>query len=649
MNRKERRAQGKIGLAPRDRSSSIVDGMFATAIRHYQAGRLNEADALYQQVLAIDSRHADSLHMRGLIAQQMGRHNIAIELIERAITTDTRNALYRFNLGNIFRDVGRLDDAVACYRKSILLTRDVNAYNNLGTVLAIQGNLREAANAFRRVIDLVPTSFEAHYNLGNALHDLKQYDDAIALFKAVICLKPDFADAYNNLGNALRDSARFEEAVSAFYRGSELQPNSADIHNNLGAAFSDLGRFDDAIVAFRNAVDLQPDFAAAYYNLGNSLKDNGQLDEAVAVFHQCIALRPDFEDAYTNLGAAFYELGRSDDGIVAYERAIHIKPNCPNANFSLANMLLLKGAFLEGWMKYEWRFNGDKPVIMPREFSKPVWTGDNLAGKTILLYGEQGLGDQIQFSRYASLLASGGARVILETTPELTRLLRTVPGVAQVIAMGDDLPNYDYHLSMMSAPYRCATTLDTIPLNIPYVSADATQAKSWLDRLTCFKGIKVGLVWAGAPRLHHRTSHAIDRRRSMTLAQMTPLLDLPGVTFISLQKGAASAQLDTFTAAVRPHDWMGQMNDYADTAALVANLDLVITVDTSVAHLAGALGKPVWILSRFDGCWRWLLDRDDSPWYPTARLFRQPAPGDWETVIEKIGCELRRLAKREDK
>jgi hypothetical protein len=307
----------------------------------------------------------------------------------------------------------------------------------------------------------------------------------------------------------------------------------------------------------------------------------------------------------------------------------------------------LKGDFAQGFREFEWRRPHRQAMRPPRSNLPPRWTGEDPTGRTILLQAEQGLGDVLQFARYATEIVALGAQVILEVYPPLKRLLASVPGIAQLLTPDDALPDgVDWHLPMMSAPYVLGTRLETIPATVPYVSPDAKMKAAWERRLAKLPGLKVGLVWAGDPRRHDPRAHAIDRRRSIALDRLTPLLMVPDVHFVSLQKGVPSAQIGKIAAELQPLDLMEEVADFADSAALVANLDLVISVDTSVVHLAGALGKPVWILSRFDGCWRWLTGRDDSPWYPTARLFRQTAPGNWDEVIVRVARELAEFQRK---
>jgi Tetratricopeptide repeat/Glycosyltransferase family 9 (heptosyltransferase) len=372
----------------------------------------------------------------------------------------------------------------------------------------------------------------------------------------------------------------------------------------------------------------------SFYNLGNSLADNRQLDEAVTAYRQAIALRPDYLQAVANLGNALTRLGRYHEAIEIYERAIAINPDHPFAHFNMATVLLTLGNFERGWAEHEWRIKAaGSPTDWHTKF--PRWTGDDLNGRRILLHSEQGRGDTIQFVRYIPLIAQRGGRVVLGCPPELGRLLRNVSGVKQLIH-GAPLPQFDVHCPLPSLPLVFQTTLLTIPSTVPYLTVDPTLSQRWRARLADDRRLKVGLAWAGSP------THGNDRNRSIMLMTLSPLLNIPGIRFFSLQVGAAGEPARRLPASVIT-DFTNELTDFADTAALVEHLDLIISVDTAVAHLAGALGKAVWVLLPFVPDWRWMLDRDDSPWYPTMRLFRQARLGDWSVPMQRMTRELTRF------
>jgi tetratricopeptide (TPR) repeat protein len=430
-------------------------------------------------------------------------------------------------------------------------------------------------------------------------------------------------------------AGRLDRAVACYRRVLALA-DLAEVHFNLGAALAAQGQADDAIACYRRAVARKPDYLAAHTNLGRALKDRGLLDDAVACYRRALDLKPDLPQAHYNLGNALKALGRSDAAIASYRRAIARDADYVDAHTNLSMALLAQGDMAAGWPEYEWRWRG--PLLGERrDFAQPQWRGEPAAGRTLLIHAEQGFGDTLQFCRFVPLAAARGLRVVMEVQPALLRLLRDMPRADLVIARGAPLPPFDLHCPMMSLPLALGTTVATIPSATAYLHADAAQAASWRTRLdaVAHQGLRVGLVWAGKSYSHAPALAAVDRRRSLDPRLLAPVFDLPGAHFVSLQKDGPPPP-----AGTRPSDFMDEMRDFADTAALVANLDLVVAADTAVAHLAAALGRPVWLLSRFDSCWRWLEGRADSPWYPTLRLYRQPRPGDWPAVIAAVAADL---------
>ncbi|MDR3511696.1 MAG: tetratricopeptide repeat-containing glycosyltransferase family protein [Caulobacteraceae bacterium] len=447
-----------------------------------------------------------------------------------------------------------------------------------------------------------------------------------------------------NLGGLLR-AGRFVEAEAVCRRILAGRPGHAETLNNLANILEELDRKAEAEVAYRQAIEARPDFAAAHYNLGLLLQAERRLEAAEAAYRDALAVRPDLVQAHNNRGAALRDLRRLDEALAAFEAAVRLRPDYADAQFNLAMCRLAMGDYARGWAQYEWRWRIRQAWAARPAPPQLPWLGrEPVAGQTILLRAEQGLGDTLQFCRYAPLVADLGARVVLEVQPGLERLLARLAGVGQVVTQGGRWPAFDRHAPLMSLPLALGTELESVPAATPYLSADPEAAAQWGRRLAGPPGLRVGLVWAGASRPDQPIAAGVDRRRSLSLDALAPLAAVRGARFFSLQKGVAAGQL----ADAARRGWDGPaiadhtaaLNDFADTAALVANLDLVISCDTSVAHLAGAMGKPVWILSRFDGCWRWLSGRDDSPWYPTARLFRQAAPGDWPEVVARVAAAL---------
>jgi Flp pilus assembly protein TadD len=462
-------------------------------------------------------------------------------------------------------------------------------------------------------------------------------DEAETALKQAIHLQPGYAEAHINLAKLYADGGRPGEAEAHYRQALALSPQSPDAYNNLGILMQRTGRAAEAETALRQALALAPAFAQAHNNLGNVLKESNRLDDAILAYRQAVELQPLYADAHNNLGTALKETGRYDAAQASYQRALDIAPDNADTRLNHAMFLLLRGELKRGWPEYEyrWKTTGARTPF----YSQPLWHGAiDPMGKTIFLHGEQGFGDTLQFIRYAKLLAARGATVYAGVPAELKTLIATCPGVTRVFGSGEPEPSFDYHCPLMSLPLAFDTELATIPAEVPYLASEPAKSAWWRNRLGQSggqpRGKRVGLVWAGNARRHNPSVHAVDRQRSLHVDHYASLLAIPGLKFFSLQVGEETA----LQARLRPAiiDLMADVRDFSDTAALIGELDLVISVDAAVAHLAGALGKPVWMLNRYNTCWRWLVDRDDSPWYPSMRIFRQPRPGDRDDVMDRV-------------
>jgi len=445
-------------------------------------------------------------------------------------------------------------------------------------------------------------------------------DPAAALrwFNRAARLSPDQPEPWSNLAGALLASARGADACAAARHALVVAPGNAEGWNNLGNSLFEQRDYRRALTAFGRARRLHPLFADACLNESGLRLDLGEAEEGAHLSRLAVAIAPDLPGAWNNLGNGLLLGCRLGDSENAFGHALALAPDDAQIRFNSAAPLLKMGRYEEGWRAYEARRRTPAALIRRRSFDPPDWPGGDPRGKTLLLSTEQGYGDALQFCRYAVWMAAQGARIIVRTEAPLVRLLRSLPGIADVIGTEEALPSFDFHLPLMSLP----ALYGEMPVTVPYLSADPAAVDGWRRRLSARQGLKVGLAWSGNPRPDQRSAHLLDRRRSLTPAHFTEIAALPDVTLVSLQKGGDPGALSII-------DWAGGLSDFADSAALIEALDLVVSVDTSVAHLAGALGRPVCILSRFDGCWRWLQGRDDTVWYPSARLFRQAAPGDW--------------------
>ena len=687
-----------------DPAEAKAAALFKDAFASHQKGQLAQAQELYRQVLKVQPRHFHALHFLGVIAGQTGNPALAVALISKAIKSYPDYADAHYHLGNALSDLNQYQAALAAYNRTLALKPDhadaycfrghalrqlkqleaalasynqaialqpayVEAHYNRGNILNDLKQSEAAVASYNQVIALKPDFAEVYYNLGNALNDLKQLEAALTSYDRAIALKPDFAAAYNNRGNAqralkqfeaalasynqaivlkpddavshynrgvaLNDLNRLEAAVAAYNEVLALQPNYADAYNNRGNALRDLKQAEAALASYRQAITLKPDYAEAYYNCGVALRDIKQTEAALAAYDRAVALKPGYVDAHGNRGNALKDLQRFDEAEASYDRAIALKPDYSEAYWHKSLLKLLLGDYEQGWRLYEWRWQTASFINTQRSYKQPLWLGEqSLIGKTLLIYSEQGLGDTLQFCRYVPRLEALGAKVLLEAPRELFTLISTLKGNATLIEQGNELPDFDLHCPLMSLPLAFRTTVSTIPAAIPYLYSDTEKQAVRHKRLGAKTKLRVGLAWSGS------SLHKNDLNRSIPLALFASLLDLP-IEFHALQKEISpeDAAFLADATAIAPHQ--NELIDFSDTAALIAEMDLVISVDTSVAHLAGALATPVWLLLPFMPDFRWMLDRIDSPWYPTATLFRQPVIDDWASVLLAVAGELK--------
>ncbi|HEY6489779.1 MAG: tetratricopeptide repeat protein [Terracidiphilus sp.] len=623
-----------VGRPPAD--ASAVQRLLSGAIDAHKAGRLDEAKQLYLQVLAIDVRHAKSLYGLGLIAHQAGSLDAAARMMQRAIEVSPREAAYRRSLGAVLKEQRRLDEALAVYGTVLAIEpADEESHYNLAEILREQGKLQDAERHYRRALELNPQCGATHQNLGIVLRRLGQLEAAAASFARALELDPDDVAALHNVGNLLLNGGKAEGARAAFERVIQLAPELAEARNGLGAALQDLGDLDGAEASYREALRLKPELAEAHCNLGNLAKRRGQLAEANKHYERAVGLNPGLVEARSNLGLIAQNQSKLAEARAHFDQAIAIDAGSADARWNLCLLDLLEGKLETGWKDYEIRYA--RPQSAPRRFPGPLWRGEALDGARILLHSEQGLGDTLQFLRYVPLVQVAGGQVILDVQPPVRRLVEGLAGVT-LRSEGDTMPEYAWQCPLMGLPLAFGTTLATIPHEAPYLTVPRAALEA-ADKLEWpAEALRVGLVWSGNPE------HKEDRYRSVSLRMLEPVLNVDGARFFSLQLGAPAAQLGEMGSTIT--DLRGAIKDFADTAALVANLDLVITVDTAVAHLAGALAKPVWVLLPFAPDWRWLTERADCPWYPTMHLFRPPAILAWEPVIEGVRSGLDAMVKR---
>jgi len=605
------------------------------------AERCKKARKKCREILDNQPNNADFLYFMGIIDSQLGHVDQALKWIKRGLVLTPDSAEINCLYAKLLAAQKKYDEAISIFKHSIALKQDyATAYYGLGTVYKECGNEANAIQAYNDALVIDPDFPEVLNDLGVILKNKGMLIEATTCFTRAISVKPEYPLPFNNLGLIHFTLGNSDEAENLYRRALAIKPDYPEALNNLGIILQDHGEFAESMFLYKKALAIKPDYPDALNNISTILQLQGEFEESIDFCKKVLSIQPSHSEALNNLGNALKSTGNLTESISAYKQAIALKSDYPEYHMNLSMALLAAGQFDEGWRMYEWRWKTAQFAHVKQDISKPLWNGEAVAGSILLMRAEQGFGDTLQFCRYVTLAAARGLHVILEVQPALVTIMKSVPGIMQVIAQGQPLPNFDYYCPMMSLPLAFNTQQKTIPQNVPYLSINKESIDIWRNRLSNDNSekLKVGLVWSGSARLQSQDLIAADRRRSITTDLLAPLMDISGIQFYSLQKTGLPAP-KKFNII----DCMDECRDFADTAAYISNLDLVISVDTAVAHLAGALGKPVWILNRFDSCWRWIRDRDDSPWYPTLRLFHQSSPGDWTNVVARIGNELQKL------
>jgi tetratricopeptide (TPR) repeat protein len=580
-------------------------------------------------------REATALNDRGNALFDKGRIAEAIDCYRQAVRKAPDYADAHNNLGIALAGQGQIAEAIDCFRRALRANPNyANALNNLGNALKDQP--AEAEECFRRALLINPHHTQAHNNLGIVLVGQGRTAEAIDCFRRALGVHPHYASAWNNLGAALKGQGQQAEAEECFRRALRIQPNHVDALNNLGLGLREQGRLAEAALCHRQVLRINPCDADTHYHLGCALAGQGELAEATVCYQRTLQYKPDHADAHSNLGLAIKDQGRPAEAEQHFQRALRIDPDHKSARWNLCFARLMQGDLEGGWRDYDLRW--EQPGMAPRSFGEPRWDGSSLEGKTILVYAEQGLGDTIQFLRYLPWLEQCGGRVVFECQPQLELLLTGTLGAALVVPAGAPLPSFDVQIPLLSLPGLFQTTLATIPTPLSCLNPEPALVQRWRQELEPLAGFKVGIAWQGNPK------HPADRFRSASLANFEALANVPGVQLVSLQKGQGVDQLRSLAAQFPVLDLSERFDvtgAFMDTAAMMKCLDLVVTVDSALAHLAGTLGVPVWVALHIAPDWRWLMERFDSPWYPTMRLFRQSRPGDWREVFERMAVALR--------
>jgi len=560
------------------------------------------------------------------------------DLLQRKSVTDalTAQVQVKLRMGLELHQKGLLAQARAIY-EDILRSQPEHAdsLHLLGLVAAQTGEPRRAIELIGKAIRINPTNAAFHYNYGKALHECRQLTAAVASFDKAIAIRQDYAEAYCNRGVALRELKQLEAAVASCDEAIALKSDYALAYCNRGVALHELNQLNAALASFEKAIAIRPDFAEAYSNRGATLRELNQPEAALASCDRAIAVRKDYPEAHSNRGMVLQELKQLDAAVASYDKAISIKADHTEAYWNKSLALLLGGNFDEGWQLFEWRQKLRQDSR--RSFPQPLWRGmDSLQDKVVLLYSEQGLGDAIQFCRYARSVSRLGGKVILEVPRPLVGLLHRLEGVREVLAKGTALPTFHYHCPLLSLPLAFKTNLHTVPDSQAYLRCDDNKVSRWATRLGSKTKPRVGIVWSGSP------GHKNDHRRSIALSTLIPYLPRT-LEYVSLQKEVRATDRATLEAHSHIRHFGAELDDFDDTAALCELMDVIVSVDTSVAHLGGALGKSTWVLLPYSPDWRWLLDRDDSPWYASMRLYRQDAACDWGRVLGTLRQSLEAL------
>ncbi len=572
--------------------------------------------------------------MLGVLFLDRGELEAAERQIARALRIGPNVAAAHNNRGIALKELDRFEEALDSYDRAIALKSDyAEAFNNRGVVLKRLGRLADALISYDKAIELNPSYTDALNNRGNVLMDLDRGEDALASYDRAIALKPNYGEAFNNRGAALLSLGRVEEALKSCQTALALKTAHAGAFCNIGIIYQTLMRYEDALASYDKAIALNPAYAQAFNNRGNALRRLGRQREAVASFDRAIAIHPD-ETAYNNRGNAFAQLLRLDEAEIDYGKALSLRPDYPEASVNLAYVKLIQGRMAEGWEDYEKRWMKKDFQHQRPNLDAPRWTGDDIRGRSILVHDEQGLGDIIQFSRYVPLLADRGAKVTFLVPAKLEKLLNTLPGSVPIVTSIRPEDKFDVQCPLLSLPRCFNTDLTNIPAPVPYLAADPERCSVWRAKIGTH-GFRIGVCWHSKPNIPER---------SFPLRELHRLSQKPGVRLISLQKEYGLDQLQSLPPGMTVEDFTAELDSgpdaFLDTAALMMQLDLIVTSDTSIAHLAGALGRPVWIALAFSSEWRWLLGRSDSVWYPTVRLFRQEKAADWGPVFERMAAAL---------
>lgn len=616
--------------------SPDADQLFLSALEQQTKGDIELAFIKYQEILQHCGDHPDTLHHLGLIYLQKGDITQAISWIQKSLKVDPKQANAYSNLGYCLNILGKYNEAIsACELACKHNSSCDGAWTNLGNSQRAIGLIESAKTSYRKALELQPNNPEYFYNLANVYLDQEHFKEAASLFKNSLFFQNQIPEAHNNLSVCL---IRLRDNVGALEHANksiELKPTYAEAWTNRGNALYGLQRFRDALESYVRAIELKPTYAEAWSNRGNVLNEIQRYREALDSHERAIMLDPTSAEAYSNQGITLNYLRRYKEALKSYDKAIELKPNYAEAFWNKSLVLLSLGNYEDGWQLYEWRWKRESFTSPKRNFAAQLWSGkENLEGKIILLHAEQGIGDTINFCRYTEMVAARGAKIILYVQKPLKELLKSLPKIDAIVEIGKIPPPVDFHIPIMSLPLAFGTTVNTIPLNIPYIVPDPLKVEKWGKRLGPKTRPRVGIVWSSTSSFKH------DHLRSMSLEMFSKCLPANLLTLICLQKEIKECDKEVIMKRKDIIDISIEIEDFSDTAAIAAQLDLVISTCTSVPHLTGAMGIKTWVLLSHTPDFRWMFNRQDSPWYPSLRLFRQSRPGEWGDVLDEVAVTL---------
>ena len=629
-----------------------IEQKLQEAIVFHQSGQLQRAEQIYQQVLQISPSNADALNLLGFLAYQVGRCEVAANLIAKAIEVDSKQYIFFINLGLVRQEQGELDKSIEAYHKAIEINpNDSDVYNNLGNTLQEQGELDKSIEAYHKAIEINPNDARIYYNLGAAQKKQGKLDNAIQTYQQAIEINPDDAEIYNSLGTTLQKQEKLDQAIQVYRRALEINPNYSEAFYNLGLALQEQGELDQAIQAYHRALDVNPSYSEAYNNLGIALKEQENLDDAIQAYHRALEINPNYSEAYNNLGNVLKEQGKLDDAVLAYRSALGINPDYSEAHNNLGLVLLLQGNFSSGWREYEWRLKCKELgfFLNKRDFPQVFWNGSDLNGKTILVWAEQGIGDEIMLASMLPTLLKMNSNIIVECDKRLVPLFQRSFPFIQFVPREDPAnpklldTTIDYQIPMGSLGQWLRADKDAfLPKQESYLQACPNRVGQLQEKYRSLAGDKllVGISWK---------STGIEKKRAQTknapLKHWTPILSQKDCYFVNLQYGNIREEIEAYTIAtgypIYIDEEIDPLSDLDGFAAQVSVLDLIVSTSNTTVHMSGGLGKKVWGLLSSRPDWRWMLEEENTPWYQTVRLFRQEKSGDWEGVFQRISSALK--------